>query len=103
MLRREELCNLMVGDLHQRRVTSYLRVHGKGGRGGHFTTAVQDHPSPDFAARSSVTRADMTISESAKKEMAQDPLGRCVRTRVKSAEAASDACYWAVNDLDEEW
>ena len=32
MLRREELCNLTVGDLHQRRGTSYLRVHGKGGR-----------------------------------------------------------------------
>ncbi|MCF6283587.1 MAG: tyrosine-type recombinase/integrase [Candidatus Hydrogenedentes bacterium] len=32
MLRREELCTLRVGDLHQRRGTPYLRVHGKGGR-----------------------------------------------------------------------
>lgn len=32
MLRREELCRLNVGDLHQRRGTYYLRVHGKGGR-----------------------------------------------------------------------
>ena len=63
----------------------------------------QDHPSPDFTARPSVTRADMTISASAKKEIAQDPLGRGVRTRVKSAEVASDACYWAVNDFKEGW
>lgn len=32
MLRREELCNLQVGDLHERRGTPYLRIHGKGGR-----------------------------------------------------------------------
>lgn len=32
MLRREELCNLSVEDIHQRRGTPYLRVHGKGGR-----------------------------------------------------------------------
>ena len=70
---------------------------------GHFTTAVQDHPSPDFTARPSVTRADMTISASAQKEIAQDPMGRCVRTRVKSAEVASDGCYWAVNDFKEAW
>lgn len=43
----------------------------------------------------------MTIAASAKKEIAQDPMGRCVRTRVKSAEVASDACYWAVNDFKE--
>ena len=28
-------------------------------------------------------------------------MGRCVRTRVKSAEVASDGCYWAVNDFKE--
>ena len=77
--------------------------HVSDGRGGHFTTAVQDHPSPNFTARSSVTRADMTISASAQKEIAQDPMGRCVRTRVKSAEVASDGCYWAVNDFKEAW
>jgi hypothetical protein len=43
----------------------------------------------------------MTILASAKKEIAQDPMGRCVLTRVKSAEVASDACYWAVNDFKE--
>jgi hypothetical protein len=43
----------------------------------------------------------MTISASAKKEIAQDPMGRCARTRVKSAEVASDGCYWAANDLRE--
>lgn len=43
----------------------------------------------------------MTLSASAKKEIAQDPMGRCVRTRVKSAEVASDACYWAINDFKE--
>ena len=75
--------------------------HVSDGRGGHFTTAVQDHPSPDFTARPSVTRVDMTISASAKKEIAQDPMGRCVGTRVKSAEVASDGCYWAVNDFKE--
>lgn len=32
MVRREELCNLRVGDLHQRRGTPYLHVRGKGGR-----------------------------------------------------------------------
>ena len=47
--------------------------HVSDGRGGHFTTAVQD------------------------------PMGRCVRTRVKSAEVASDGCYWAVNDFKERW
>jgi hypothetical protein len=43
----------------------------------------------------------MTISASAKKEIGQDPMGRCVRTRVKSTEVASDAYYWAVNDFKE--
>lgn len=32
MLRRQELCDLTVGDLHQRRGTTYLRVRGKGSR-----------------------------------------------------------------------
>jgi site-specific recombinase XerD len=32
MLRREELCSLKVGDLHERRGTYYLRVHGKGSK-----------------------------------------------------------------------
>jgi len=32
MLRREELCSLHVGDLHQCRGTFYLRVYGKGGK-----------------------------------------------------------------------
>jgi len=43
----------------------------------------------------------MTISASAKKEIVQDPMGRCARTRVKIAEVTSDGCYYAENDLRE--
>jgi len=45
----------------------------------------------------------MTKTVFAGMETVQDPMGRCVRTRVKSAEVASDACYWAVNDFKEGW
>jgi hypothetical protein len=43
----------------------------------------------------------MIIVAFAKKEISQDLMERCVRTREKSVEVASDGCYWAVNDLKE--
>jgi hypothetical protein len=39
-----------------------------------------------FTTRPIVTRANMTKTVFAKMEIAQDPMGRCVRTRVNSAE-----------------
>ncbi len=41
----------------------------------------------------SVTRANMTISASAKRGIAQDRMERCVGTRVKNAEVASGGWY----------
>ena len=61
--------------------------HVSDGRGGCSATTVQDHPSPDFTARPSVTRADMTIAASAKKEIAQDPMGWSARIRANSADS----------------
>jgi hypothetical protein len=43
----------------------------------------------------------MTIAASAKREIAEDLMEMCVRTRAKNAEVASGGCYWAVNDVKE--
>ena len=56
------------------------------GRSGHSETTVQDHPSPDFTTWSTVTRADMTVAVSAKKEIAQDPMGRAAQIRTNSTD-----------------
>ena len=56
------------------------------GRSGHpeiRRRRIQDHPSPNLAARAS---ADMTMAASARRGIAQDPMGRCVRTCANSAE-----------------
>ncbi len=53
--------------------------HVSDGRGGYFTTVVQEHPSPHFATRSSLTPADMTIALPAKREIVQDPMARCAQ------------------------
>jgi hypothetical protein len=56
------------------------------GRSSHPKAIVQDHPSPNLAARTAGARADMTMAAFVRMEMKQDPMGRCARTRANRAE-----------------
>ena len=60
--------------------------HVSDGRGGHFTTAVQGHPSPDYTTRATSNSADMTKTAFAGMETTRNPRGRSARIRTNSAE-----------------
>ncbi len=60
--------------------------HVSDGRGGHSTTAVQDHPSPDLTTRCAGASADMTKRVFAGMETTQNPMGRSARIRTNSTD-----------------
>ena len=60
--------------------------HISDGRGGYSETTVQDHPSPDFTTRPTVTCADMTMATFAGMETVQDLMGRSAQIRTNSTD-----------------
>ena len=62
--------------------------------GGHFTTAVQDHASPDFTTRTTGTSADMTKTVFAGMETSQNPMGRSAQIRGSSTTSHFRWLFW---------